>query len=357
MRRQKACEAVWTDGQPRRRITRNFKRIRAGPRAKGEGVLLSQGLRAVQLALVVGCAIMFLSGVAPLLSIASVERVRLPEPQVPAPRDTAFARYQVIGERKLFHRDDTPLPVAEAIVPELLPESKLPWKLVGTIAMSDPKQSVATLLHATEAGRTGAFRVGQELESGITLLGIERKRVRINNRGAEQQISMEDDESGGSPGLRLGAAAARGSAGPARGARPQRPLRPPATPAARERQRLQELREQAQNAGAEIPDPVDPEESPAEAQELLNQQERLERFMSSARMTPVHDENGTWVGLTLDEVKPEGPLAGMPAGTVCSEVNGVSLSQMHVAMQRIGADEAACVRCTLPDGSQRTACF
>jgi hypothetical protein len=302
-------------------------------------VLLPALLRLGQVLLSAACLLALLSGARHMLRADSVPHFDLPASPEPTSRELPFARYELIVERELFGSEDEPVP-AEEPVPEVLPESPLAWELVGTISMND--LSIAALKSTSPGGGSLALRVGEELEPGIVVMGIERQRVRINNAGVPQQISMEEQpDAKGRP--LAHAALQRGSAprsGPPTSARSV-PVRAPLRPV----------------SSAPPPSSSSPPERPAPAPAGPASQDPIQRFMEGAQMTPVHDDGGSIVGLRLSQVRPDGPFAALPAGTICHDVNGVSLGQMHLALQRLSDDPSACVHCTVPDGGSKSACL
>ncbi len=286
-------------------------------------------MRALQIALGIACLAVVYSGVAPILRASPVEATEIPPIEVPAPQDTSLERYRVIGTRNLFRtRDAGPL---DAPVDEDLKESALRLKLCGTYAAIPAERSVACIDDQGTQKRR-AFRVGQEVSPGVRLVAVERRRAVIDNRGAREQLSMEEPATAG------GIAPATSPA--PRGAPAGAPGR--ATP--RISERLRQLRERT-------PEPAAPPPSPAAS--------KLQTVLDGAQLAPVYDEAGGFGGVTLSGIRPEGPFVGMPEGTVCFEANGTKLDGAQALPNALvsNADGQLCLRCRTPEGGEITRCM
>jgi type II secretory pathway component PulC len=146
-------------------------------------------MRALQIALGVACLAVVYAGLAPVLKVSSISATRLPPIEAPPARDASPERYAVIGARNLFRtREAAPL---GASVEEDLKESQLQLKLCGTYAATPVDRSVACIENQGDQKRR-AFRVGQEISAGVRLVAVERRRAVIDNRGAREQLTMEE---------------------------------------------------------------------------------------------------------------------------------------------------------------------
>jgi hypothetical protein len=312
-------------------------------------LLLTSGLRALQVALALGCLAMLVSGVSAALGGTPPDPFVLPEAAPPPARDVPLEEYAVIESRDLFAMRK-PASGEEAIIEEQLPPSKAEWRLIGTIAMSDAKLAVATLEHKRTRGLRGAWRAGEDIEPGLTLVRIEARRVVVRRDGRHEQIPMDDK---GPLGGQVASAAPAPPGGPSAAERREmaRQERIDRMAEQREQQRLEELRAQAEAEAAA-------QAAQANAQPLPGQA-RLETLMSSLRMTPVQDENGELQDIIVEPnaEMPDNPFGNLAAGTRCHTLNGIPMSRMHEALATLSDDQQACLQCTSPDGTPQTICY
>jgi hypothetical protein len=292
-------------------------------------VFLRYGMRALQIALGVACLAVVYTGLTPVLAASAVTTTEVPPIEVPEARDTSPERYQVIGARNLF-RSRAGEPVV-AVVDENLKESALRLKLCGTYAAQPADRSVACIDDQT-AQKRRAFRVGQEVSPGVRLIAVERRRAVIDNRGAREQLTMEEAPTTGT--VTPAAGAPRGAPGGAQSR---------ATP--RISDRLRQLRERTQ-----AQQPAAPPSAAAT---------KLQAALDGAQLAPVYDEDGGFGGVKLSGIRPDGPFVGMPEDTVCFEANGTKLDGAQALPSALvsNADGQLCLRCRLPDGSETTRCL
>ena len=286
-------------------------------------------MRALQIALGIACLAVVYTGLAPVLRASALVARQVPPIEAPAPRDSNLERYRVIAARNLFRTRASEEPIAP--VDEELKESALRLKLCGTYAAQPVDRSVACIDDQGTQKRR-AFRVGQEVSPGVRLIAVERRRAVIDNRGAREQLSM--DEAGPS-----GAVAPAASAAP-RGAPAGASAR--ATP--RISERLRQLRERAPAAAAP------PKPPPAS---------KLQAALDGAQLSPVYNDAGGFDGLRLAAIQPGGPFAGLPENTVCFELNGTRLDGAQALPSALvaNADGEVCLRCRQPDGAETTRCL
>jgi len=285
-------------------------------------------MRALQIALGIACLVVVYTGLAPVLRASAIEAARIPAAEAPLERDASLDRYRVIGARNLFRTRSGP--VEAAPVSEELKESALQLKLCGTYAAQPADRSVACIDDQT-AQKRRAFRVGQEVSPGVRLVAVERRRAVIDNRGAREQLSMED--------LPTSGAVTTGNAGGPRGA----PAAAAGRGTPRISERLRQLRQRNEQPAAAIPQAAT----------------KLQAALDGAQLAPVYDENGGFGGVRLSGINPEGPFVGMPEETVCFEANGVKLDGAQALPSALvsNADGQLCLRCRMPDGSETTRCL
>jgi type II secretion system protein C len=276
-------------------------------------------MRALQIALALACLAVVYTAVAPMIGVAAVAAAHVP-PIEPVPeRETTSSMYDVIASRNLFQTR------AAAVVPttEELKESELHLKLCGTFASSQPEHSVACIDDQT-AQKRRAYRVNEQIADGVKLISVERRRAVIDNRGAREQISMEETQAAGA-------------------ILPGTPLRPVPSAAARPAQklsdRLKDLKEQQR-----LNDAVRP---------------KLQDVLNSAQLAPVYDESGQFGGVRLSGIRPGGAFTGMAENSVCFELNGTKLDgvqRLPQALLSMGSGET-CLKCRQPDGTETIRCL
>jgi type II secretory pathway component PulC len=283
-------------------------------------------MRALQIALVGMCLAVVYTGLAPVLGAAALEPVVIPPIEAPAASDRALSDYDVIASRNLF-RGRTPAEVAPT--DEELKESDLRLKLCGTYAAVPADRSVACIDDQGTQKRR-AFRVGQEITSGVKLVAVERRRAVIDNRGSREQLTMEETP----------------TVGEIVRAQPA-PTAPRAAPRGPQRlsERLRELRERPASADTEAMRP------------------KLQSALESAQISPVYDDSGQFGGVKLSGIRPGGVFAGLPEETVCFELNGTRLDSVQTLPQALatasgdGGSGQACLRCRQPDGVETVRCL
>lgn len=284
-------------------------------------------MRALQIALGVACLAVVYAGLAPVLKASSVSATRLPPIEAPPARDASPTRYAVIGARNLFRtREAAPLSTS---VDEDLKESQLQLKLCGTYAAQPVDRSVACIENQGEQKRR-AFRVGQEISAGVRLVAVERRRAVIDNRGAREQLSMEESPGGGA----ITPPTPRAQAAP----------RPSARNTQRLSDRLKELRNRTPEPAQSNTDALRP---------------KLQAALEGAQLSPVYSESGQFDGVKLTGIRPAGPFAGLAENTVCFELNGAKLDGVQALPQALmsGSTGQACLRCRQPDGVETMRCL
>ncbi len=295
---------------------------------------------------------MLWSTVSAALARSPVDSIEIPPPRAAAERDTSFARYAAISQRDLFgssQPDEASDAIGAVGLDEDLPEAALPYTLVGTVAMSVPELSLATLAHQSRRDERGAYRVGDRLAEGHRIVGIDKRRIVVDKDGVRSQLRMDDDEDvaagarGAAPQAARKAPVARSNPEERRAAARRRAAERRASQRA---EQLRKLREE-QEGSDEDEEPSGPPPGSA----------RLESLMNSMRMNPVQGEDGELEGVRIESTDPDGPFAELSEGTVCYEMNGIHLSQMHVAIQSLSDDEPACMKCRLPSGEETITCF
>ncbi len=221
-----------------------------------------------------------------------------PVPEISMGRD--WSQREVILTRNLFQVStllpEGPLAPEPGAEDEELEATRLPLKLLGTVASSDPRASWAAVEDTTRRERQ-VVRAQDRLLDQATVVRIERRRIVLENAGKREELALDAE----------GASLAR----PLRTAAPAR-----ATPAVadvadlRERvQRLAQDRFQVQRDDVE--------------QVMRNPAE----LFSQARILPKYEE-GEMVGVQLNSIQP-GSLfedIGIQDGDVITEVNGIVIS-------------------------------
>ena len=283
-------------------------------------------MRALQIALGIACLAVVYAGLAPVLKAGSISATRLPPIEAPPARDASPERYAVIGVRNLFRtREAGPITPVE----EDLKESQLQLKLCGTYAAQPIDRSVACI---EDQGKRRAFRVGQDISQGVRLLSVERRRAVIDNRGAREQLSMEETPSSTIPvpGGRVSPTA-------------QTRVNPRSTP--RLSDRLKELRDRT------------PPEAAQPSGDVLRP--KLQAALEGAQIAPVYDESGQFGGVKLTNIRAAGPFAGLAENTVCFELNGAKLDGVQTLPQALMSSSTgqACLRCRQPDGVETMRCL
>ena len=292
-------------------------------------MFLRYGMRALQIALGIACLAFVSARLASMLRAGGVETRPIPPLEVPTPTDSSLERFSVIGVRNLFRTRDVE-PVAP--LDEELKESALRLKLCGTYAAQPIERSVACIDdQATQKRR--AFRIGHEISPGVRLIEVERRRAVIDNRGAREQLSMEESPVAGAV---APAASAVPRAAPAA-------LTARATP--RISDRLRQLRDRGPSAAA----PGIPANAP----------DKLHAALNGAQLAPAYDEGGGFGGVKLSGIQAAGPFAGLPENTVCFELNGVKLDGAQALPNALvsNRDGEVCLRCRQPDGVETTRCL
>jgi type II secretion system protein C len=275
-------------------------------------------MRALQIALGIACLAVVYSAVAPMVGAAAITAAHVPPIEPPPQRDTTASTYDVIATRNLFKtRAAEAGPATEA-----LKESELHLKLCGTFASSNPERSVACIEDQT-AQKKRAYRVNEEIADGVKLISVERRRAVIENRGAREQLSMEETQAAGA--IIPGSTPPQAAPGP--------------RPAQKLSDRLKDLKEQQK-----LNDIVRP---------------KLQDVLNSAQLSPVYDESGQFGGVKLSNIRPGGAFTGMPENSVCFELNGTKLDgvqRLPQALLSMGSGES-CLKCRQPDGTETVRCI
>lgn len=228
-----------------------------------------------------------------------------PASAAPAPAPVALAgrdwsQREVILTRNLF-QVSTLLPagpaVAEpAVEEEDLEATRLPLKLLGTVASSDPRAAWAAIEDTTKRERR-VVRAQDRLLDKATVVRIERRRIVLDNAGKREELALDEEDSTLGRPLR--------SAAPARAA-------PAVADVADLRDRVQRLAEDRFQVQRD------------DVQEVMRNPAEL---FSQARILPKY-EGGQMVGVQLNSIQP-GSLfenIGIEDGDVITEVNGIVIS-------------------------------
>lgn len=254
----------------------------------------------------------------------------------PAASQRSFAERQIILERNIFDVSSV-IAVAPAVVQEEeLEATRLPLRLLGTAASSRPELSWAAV-EDQDQRKEVVVKLGDPLAGQAKVVGIERRRIILDNRGQREELALEDD---------AGEAPTPRSARARTMRRPNRPSRAAARPAnnpageARVR-RLAENRFQVNRK-----DVVElAGRNPAE-------------IFSSARILPKYD-GGQMVGIQLNNVK-EGSLfqeIGIQDGDTITQFNGIQIDSPQGSaevLRELTQAERFEVTVTSADGKPRT---
>ena len=221
-----------------------------------------------------------------------------PAPAAPTGRD--WSQREAILTRNLFQVStllpEGPLEPAPGDEDEDLEATRLPLKLLGTVASSDPRASWAAVEDTTRRERR-VVRTQDRLLDKATVVRIERRRIVLENAGKREELALDEE---GSPLAQSVRAAARSRAAPA------------VADVADLRERVQRLADDRFQVQRE--DVQDVMRNPAE-------------LFSQARILPKYEE-GEMVGVQLNSIQP-GSLfeeIGIQDGDVITEVNGIVIA-------------------------------
>jgi general secretion pathway protein C len=215
----------------------------------------------------------------------------------------AWSDRQTILDRNLF-QVSTLLPAnaaetAPVVTEEDLEATRLPLKLLGTVASMDPEASYAAV-EDQQNHKQIVVRVDDSLLDKATVIRIERRRIVLQNGANREELALDDEDETPGRGLRTSGINSRSQ------------IAPPAPVADDLRERIKRLSEGSFQVQRE-----DIEEAVRNPAELF----------SEARILPKYD-NGAMVGVQLSSIKP-GSLfeeIGIQNGDTVTQVNGITVT-------------------------------
>ncbi|MEB2345648.1 MAG: PDZ domain-containing protein [Deltaproteobacteria bacterium] len=222
-----------------------------------------------------------------------------PPPALAAPaaarRD--WSDRKTILDRNLFQVStllpDEPVAAEPIGEDEELAATRLPLKLLGTVASNDPKAAWAAVEETTKRERL-VVRPQDRLLDKATVVRIERRRIVLENEGRREELALDEESAGAGPLVRARAAA-------------------------REVPAVADLRDRIQQTG----------DSSFQVQrgQVEEAMRNPAELFSQARILPKY-ENGQMTGVQLNSIQP-GSLfeeIGIRDGDVITEVNGIVVS-------------------------------
>lgn len=229
----------------------------------------------------------------------------------PGPAVRSWDERRPILERNLFGAEvGSGPPAAEEPPQENLQATKLPLRLLGTIASSDPVVASASIEDSSTKAHQ-VVKIGDAIKghSDVSVVRIERRRVVLQNGTRREELRLSDNDV-------VTAAVASMAPPPARRPRRERVRPPPNTDeqsaaAADMLRRVREEKERFGNPGA------DPASSPASNPSTI---------FSQARILPKFEE-GQMVGIELSKITPDSfyDKLGLSDGDVVTELNGIKI--------------------------------
>jgi len=208
---------------------------------------------------------------------------------------------QTILDRNLFQVStllpENPLQNGPELTAEELEATRLPLKLLGTVASSEQNAAYAAV-EDEQSHKKIVVRVNERLLDKATVLRIERRRIVLQNGAKREELALDDDEKVPGGGIRRAGARAAATT--------------PAQAAGDVRERIKRLSESNFQVQREAVD-----EAVANPAELF----------SAARILPRY-ENGAMVGVQLSSIKP-GSLfeaIGIQNGDTVTQVNGITVT-------------------------------
>jgi general secretion pathway protein C len=236
------------------------------------------------------------AGIGQWLAVAPAEPSSAPAASAAATgRD--WTDRQTILERNLFQVSTLlpAAPLAPIETEEELEATRLPVKLLGTAAASDPRASWAAV-EDQQAHKQKVVRVDDLLLGKAKVLRIERRRIVLQNGDKREELALDEEEAG-APKRPIAASRA--------------PVAPPPAPDDL-RTRIQRLSESSFQVDRE------------QVEETMRNPAEL---FSEARILPKY-ENGQMMGVQLSSIKP-GSLfeeIGIQNGDTVTQVNGITVT-------------------------------
>ncbi|NNL86467.1 MAG: hypothetical protein HKP27_12480 [Myxococcales bacterium] len=251
-----------------------------------------------------------------------------------APGKKNWQDRQVILTRNLFNAKGlAPTQLSAAEVEENYAKSKLPLRLLGTVASSRQEDAWAAV-EDTEQREHLVVRLKDRLKGRAEVIRIDPRRIVLLNAGRKEELSLdsEDDQ----PRRRRGGRTASRQQRPrARASRVVNSQRPSAV---------------APFAGAgQVRGPTG-----ASAADIVNNPAAL---LSQARIVPKY-ENGEMVGMELSAIKPGSVFEamGMQEGDTIRELNGIPVTDQSgssQALAEMASSKSITVTVTGVDGATR----
>ena len=211
----------------------------------------------------------------------------------------AWSDRQVILDRNLFQVStllpEKPDGAAPEVTEEELEATRLPLKLLGTVAANDQKSSYAAV-EDQQSHKQIVVRVDDHLLDKATVIRIERRRIVLQNGAKREELALDDEDTPGA-GVRTSGRA---------------PIAPSPPVAEDLRERIKRLSEGSFQVQRE--DIAEAMRNPSE-------------LFSEARILPRY-ENGAMVGVQLSSIK-QGSLfeeIGIQNGDTVTQVNGITVT-------------------------------
>jgi len=222
-----------------------------------------------------------------------------------APEAQRWEDRQVILERNLFGAQVVDAPAPPDPEPdEPMEETRLPLKLLGTIA-SDDQRVASAAIESNQTRQHEVVKVGDTLtaHAGVSVERIERGRVVLRNDGKREVLTLDEEA--------LGRMASAPPPSSRRSARRSRVARSTV------RDRLEEL---TQDGGPRSPAAI----------------------FSQARILPKY-EDGSMVGIELSKIKPDSfyEKVGLQEGDIVTSLNGVPIDNPSASKQLLEAFTSA----------------
>jgi general secretion pathway protein C len=226
------------------------------------------------------------------LSATPVEAPAATVGQAPAGRD--WSDRKTILDRNLFQVStllpSEPVDAQQLDEEEQLAATRLPLKLLGTVAASDPKGAWAAVEETTKRERL-VVRPQDRLLDKATVVRIERRRIVLENAGKREELALDEEQPAGGPLAR-------------------------ARVAARTAPDIEDLRDRVQQ--------LSEDRFEVQREDVEEAMRNPAELFSQARILPKY-ENGQMTGVQLNSIQP-GSLfeeIGIRDGDVITQVNGI----------------------------------